>query len=248
LTFYSFIGFEDILNVSEEVKEPRRDVPFGLVGAMIAGTLIYVAVSITAVSVLGWEKLSQSANPLDDVAAAAAPWFKGIGSVYFCVTIFAIGNTALLNYLMGSRLLYGMGQQGLLPAVLARVHPRRHTPHVAIVCLYFIVVGLIMVGNVRALAEATVLLLLAVFTIMNASLLILKRRAGEAAGGFEIPSLIPVAGSLVCAVLFTNRFYQAVVSPDPALRTAPVVALIIITAGITIGIVRRGRRISLPLP
>jgi basic amino acid/polyamine antiporter, APA family len=239
LTFFSFIGFEDILNVSEEVKEPRRDVPFGLVGAMIAGTLIYVGVAVTAVSVLGWKRLSESANPLDDVAVAAAPWFHGIGSVYFVITIFAIGNTALLNYLMGSRLLYGMGTQKLLPAALARIHPQRHTPHVAVVVLLGIVTALILAGNVTALAEATVLLLLAVFAVMNAALFILKRRPGEPKGGFEISSAIPVAGALVCTVLFGNRLYQAIIAADPARSQAPVIALIILAAGLIIGLVRR---------
>ncbi len=239
LTFFSFIGFEDILNVSEEVKNPRRDVPFGLVGAMIVGTLIYVGVAVTAVSVLGWQRLSESANPLDDVAAAAAPWFGGIGSVYFAVTIFAIGNTALLNYLMGSRLLYGMGTQRLLPVVLSSIHPRRHTPHVAVVVLFIIVTLLILAGDVKAMAEATVLLLLAVFTLMNAGLVVLKLRQGEERGGFEIPVLVPVFGALVCAVLFGNRLYQAIESDDPTVSTAPVVALIIFGAGVVVGLIRR---------
>ncbi len=239
LTFFSFIGFEDILNVSEEVKNPRRDVPFGLVGAMIIATLIYVAVAITAVSVLGWEALAKSAHPLDEVAARAAPWFTGIDKVFFAVTIFAIGNTALLNYLMGSRLLYGMGTQRLLPPALSRIHPRRHTPHIAIVCLFGIVTALISAGDVKAMAEATVLLLLAVFTLMNAALVILKRRPGEERGGFEIPLLIPALGALVCAVLFGNRLYQAIISRDDAMRTAPLVAVVILAAGIAIGLGRR---------
>jgi len=239
LTFFSFIGFEDILNVSEEVKEPRRDVPFGLVGAMILGTLIYIGVAVTAVSVLGWERLSKSANPLDDVAVAAAPWFHGIGSVYFVITIFAIGNTALLNYLMGSRLLYGMGSQKLLPAALARIHPQRHTPHVAVLVLLGIVTLLILAGNVTALAEATVLLLLAVFALMNAALFILKRRPGEPKGGFEITSAIPLAGALVCAVLFGNRLYQAIIADDPAKSQAPIIALIILAVGTGVGLARR---------
>jgi APA family basic amino acid/polyamine antiporter len=239
LTFFSFIGFEDILNVSEEVKNPRRDVPFGLVGALIVGTLIYIGVAVTAVSVLGWKQLSESANPLDDVAAAAAPWFHGIGSVYFVITIFAIGNTALLNYLMGSRLLYGMGTQRLLPVALSSIHPRRHTPHVAVVVLFGIVTVLILVGDVKALAEATVLLLLAAFALMNTALVILKHRPGEPRGAFEIPAILPIAGALVCAVLFGNRLYQAIASKDESLRTAPLVALIIFAAGIVIGILRR---------
>jgi basic amino acid/polyamine antiporter, APA family len=226
LTFFSFIGFEDILNVSEEVKNPRRNVPFGLVAAMLAATVIYVCVAVTAVSVLGWERLAQSKHPLDDVAREAAPWFTGIGSVYFYVTIFAIGNTALLNYLMGSRLLYGMGSQRLLPAALSRVHPQRRTPHVAIAVLLGIVSVLILSGDVRAMAEATVLLLLAVFAVMNFSLLALQRRPGEARG-------------LVCLAFFGRRLYAAF--ENEALRTAPLIALAIFSAGLALGWLRRGK-------
>ncbi len=68
LTFFSFIGFEDILNVSEEVKNPSRNVPFGLIGAMILATCIYMAVAITAVSVVPWQELAQSEGPLMEVA------------------------------------------------------------------------------------------------------------------------------------------------------------------------------------
>ena len=242
LTFYSFIGFEDILNVSEEVKDPRRNVPFGLVGAMLAATVIYVAVAVTAVSVLGWEALSKSKAPLMDVARHAAPWFTGIDMVFAAVTIFAIGNTALLNYLMGSRLLYGMGRQGLLPSVLSLVHPSRLTPHVSIVCLFGIVTVLISAGDVKAMAEATVLLLLAVFVVVNAALAVLMRRSGEHPGGFEVPLAVPMLGAVICAALFGTRLYRVFGSDDPSARTAPLVAVIIIAAGLAIGALRARRR------
>lgn len=244
LTFFSFIGFEDILNVSEEVKNPRRNVPFGLVGAMVAATLIYIAVAVTAVSVLGWKALSESKAPLMDVAKAAAPWFTGIDKVFAVITVFAIGNTALLNYLMGSRLLYGMGQQRLLPDALSRVHATRRTPHVAIIVLFGIVALLILSGDVKATAEATVLLLLAVFTLMNAALVVLQRNPGESRGGFEVPAVIPVLGALVCAVLFGTRLYRAVISESPAECTAPLVAVAILAAGFVIALLHGRRRQS----
>lgn len=224
LMFFSFIGFEDILNVSEEVKNPRRDIPFGLIGAMILATLIYMAVAITAVSVVPWQELASSSAPLMEVARRAAPWFQDVDKVYIGITIFAVGNTALLNYLMGSRLLYGMSRQGLLPVVLSKVHPRRHTPHVAIGVLFLIVAVLILSGNIKQLAESTVLLLLTVFTIVNIGLVRLKRRPQEARGGFEVPSLIPVFGALVCAMLIAVRVMSAFQSMDESQRTAPLIA------------------------
>lgn len=224
LTFFSFIGFEDILNVSEEVKNPRKNVPFGLIGAMILATLIYMAVAITAVSVVPWRELAASKTPLMDVAHRAAPWLGGIDKLYLGITIFAIGNTALLNYIMGSRLLYGMSRQGLLPAVLGRVHPKRHTPHVAVFVLFGIVSVLILSGGVKQMAESTVLLLLAVFTVVNIALVVLKRRPGEPKGGFEPPMFVPVLGALTCASLIFTRIHSAVTSPDASMHIAPLIA------------------------
>lgn len=225
LMFFSFIGFEDILNVSEEVKNPKRDIPFGLIGAMILATMIYMAVAITAVSVLPWKELAASKTPLMEVAHRAAPWFQGIDRIYLGVTIFAIGNTALLNYLMGSRLLFGMSRQGLLPALLGKLHPKRHTPQVAIFVLFGIVSLLILSGGVKQLAEATVLLLLSVFTLVNASLVILKLRASEPVDGFDVPLLVPILGALVCSLLVVVRVQVAFTDPRPGAALAPLIAL-----------------------
>lgn len=226
LTFFSFIGFEDILNVSEEVKNPRRDIPLGLVGAMVVATLIYMAVAITAVSVIPWAELAKSPAPLMEVAKTAAPWFKNIDKIYIGITLFAIGNTALLNYIMGSRLLYGMSQQGLLPALIGRIHPGRRTPHIAIVILFVVVSALILSGNAKQMAESTVLLLLMVFSVVNASLVVLMRRPGEPKGGFEVPIFIPILGALVCLILIAVRVESAWSVKGG--HVAPIVALSIV--------------------
>ncbi|MBC8126313.1 MAG: amino acid permease [Gloeobacteraceae cyanobacterium ES-bin-144] len=227
LMFFSFIGFEDILNISEEVKNPKRDVPFGLIGAMILATLIYMAVAITAVSVVPWRELAASKTPLMEVAHRAAPWFGGIDRIYLAITIFAIGNTALLNYLMGSRLLYGMSAQGLLPVMLGKIHPQRRTPYVAVGVLFGIVSLLILSGGVKPLAEATVLLLLVVFTLVNISLVVLKRRPSEVRDGFDVPLLVPILGAMVCALLVIVRVHKAFTSSQPDAAAAPLIALAI---------------------
>jgi APA family basic amino acid/polyamine antiporter len=204
LTFFSFIGFEDTINVAEEAKNPRRVLPIGIITAMIAATLIYIAVAVTAVSVVPWSELAHSAGPLTDVMGRAAPWFPPIAFV--AITIFAVTNTALLNYVTASRLAYGMARQGLLPRILRRVHPTRRTPHVAILVLLAIVVALSLIGNITQLASATVLLLLVVFAIVNGALVLLKLRPGEPQGGFEVPIFVPVLGAIVCTALLVNRF------------------------------------------
>ena len=203
LTFFSFIGFEDMLNVSEEVKSPERTMPIGVLSALAIVTVIYLAVSVTAVSVVPWRELAQAPGPLTLVVERAAPWFPKWG--YTAITLFAVSNTALINYLMASRLLYGMARQGLMPAALGTVHPVRRTPHVAILTLLVIVAGLSLLGNISQLAAATVLLLLFAFTVVNGALVVLKRREGDKSGCFNAPIAVPVLGAAVCAVLLVVR-------------------------------------------
>jgi APA family basic amino acid/polyamine antiporter len=199
LTFYAFVGFEDMLNVAEEVKDVQRTLPFALLTALGITTLVYVAVSITAISVVPSAELARSERPLVDVAVRAAPWLDA--RAYTVVALFAVTNTALLNFVMGSRLVYGMSRQRLLPAWLGAVHATRRTPHRAILGLLAIVMVLVLAGDISSLAKATSVLLLLVFTVVNASLLLLQRRADEPKGAFEVPWIVPLLGMVVNVTL-----------------------------------------------
>jgi amino acid transporter len=230
LTFFSFIGFEDMLNVSEEVKAPRWTMPRGIVLALIGATVLYIGVAVTAVSVVQHQEFrGAELSPLARVTRVAAPWLPP--RTFDFVTLFAVSNTVLINYIMGSRLLYGMARQGLLPAVLGRVHPTRHTPYVAIATLLVAVLVLAVSGGedaVKQLADSTALLLLSSFIVVNASLVVLKLRPGEPAGGFEVPVFIPVAGVVVNAAMIVARL-----TADGAGWRAPVIAGVIV-GGVTL--------------
>jgi basic amino acid/polyamine antiporter, APA family len=213
LTFYSFVGFEDLLNISEEVKNPRRTFPIALLTALAITTLIYAGVSITAVSVIPVEEwarkatLEKPAASLRSVVEVAAPWFKL--SIFSFIMLVSVVNTALLNFIMGSRLLYGMSRQGLVPAFLGKLHPTRQTPHVAILLLVVIVLILTSLGDTAHLGKATALLLLTAFTVVNISLFILQSRPSEPKGGFEIPRIIPILGAIACLTLLGGETHQA---------------------------------------
>lgn len=227
LTFYAFIGFEDLLNISEEVRNPRRNFPIALLAALGIAATLYMAVCITAVSVVPHAQLAAASGPLVEVVRVAAPWVPPM--LFTVVAMFAVTNTALLTHIMGSRLVYGMARQGLLPALLGRVHSRRSTPHFAILLLLVIVLGLALVGDIKALASATSLLLLGSFTLVNLALVVLKRRPGEPRGGFEVPLAVPLGGALVAVTFIVNR----VVAGARAGELAPVY----IAGGIVVAIV-----------
>lgn len=223
LTFYSFIGFEDMLNVSEEVKNPRRNFPIAVISALAITTVIYMMVAISAVSAVPWQKLSASNAPLTEVVRHGIPSFPPI--VFTFIALFAITNTALLNYIMGSRMIYGLARQGLLPAPLGKVHASRRTPYVAIFCLMFVVMALALSGSISQLANATSMLLLCVFVIVNSALIVLKKRPDEPKGGFEVPIVVPAGGILVCLSMLVVAFF------DPKKAGAAIIALVML-AGI----------------
>ena len=201
LTFYSFIGFEDILNVSEEVKNPRRTLPLGLLLALAFASVVYILISLVAVSVVPAAELAQSRQPLVDVLTRAAPWFPA--PIYSVIALLAVSNTALLNYVMGSRLLYGMASQGLMPKILGEVHSKRATPHIAVLVILVILLILALSGNIEALAKSTSVLLLASFAIVNLGLLILQRK-DKTKGEFEVPAFVPAMGLLICLAMLSQ--------------------------------------------
>lgn len=218
LTFYSFVGFEDILNVAEEVKNPQKTLPRGLILAVGISSLIYMTISLIAVSVIPAGELANSKEPLVDVVRVAAPWFPS--KLYSVIAMFAVSNTALLNFVMGSRLIYGMSNQGLLPKFLAKIHPTRFTPHIAAMVLFVILLILTFSGDISSLAKATSVLLLLCFMLVNLSLVILKFRKNEAKGGFEVPAVIPLLGAVVCGCMLL--YAQA-----PELKTAGIILAVI---------------------
>ena len=165
--------------------------------------MIYIAVAVTAVSVVPWAELAEAPGPITAVVGRAAPSIPPV--VFIAITLFAVANTALVNYVTASRLIYGMARQGLLPKRLGSVHAARRTPHVAVAALFLVLAPLALLGTIAELAAATVLLLLLVFMVVNGALFVLKGRKGEKPGRFEIPRFIPALGALVCLVLIVVR-------------------------------------------
>src|SRR5690606_5706997 len=132
LAFFAMVGFEDSVNMAEECTDPVRDFPRMMFTGLGITGLIYVLVSICAVAVVPVGRLEASETPLVTVVETAAPGVP-IGELLPFISMFAVANSALINMLMASRLLYGMSKQGVLPPFLSKVHPTRRTPYTSIV-------------------------------------------------------------------------------------------------------------------
>ncbi|SDT47182.1 APC family permease [Actinoplanes derwentensis] len=198
LAFFAMVGFEDSVNMAEETRDPVRNFPrVMLLGLCVTG-VIYVLVAISAVALVAPAELGEGDTPLLKVVAAGAPGFPL--SVFAFITMFAVANSALINMMMASRLLYGMARERVLPSVLGRVHRGRRTPWVGIAITTVIAFGLIWFADLTALGGTTALLLLCVFAVVNVACLVLRRDPVEHRH-FRAPTVIPVLGAAACAFL-----------------------------------------------
>lgn len=197
LAFFAMVGFEDSVNMAEEAKNPSRIFPKVLLGGLLITGVIYLLVSITAIALVDAKALGEGATPLLKVVEAGAPWFPL--SVFGIITMCAVANSALINMLMASRLLYGMAQEKVLPSILGKVLPKRRTPYTAIVFTTGLAIALItFVGAVPDLGGTTALLLLAVFTLVNIAVLVLRSDTVEH-DHFTSPLGLPYIGAISCA-------------------------------------------------
>ena len=227
LAFFAFIGFEDMVNVSEEVKNPETSIPAAIITSLGLASLLYIAVAIISVNVVDPKHLAASKAPLLEVVRVGAPSFPL--SLFTIIALFAVSNTSLLNFITGSRLIYGMADQGLLPRQLAKIHPSTRTPYVAILLVLAVTLGLALSGTLTFLAGTTSTLLLLVFIAVNASLLLIKKQ-GRKGGKFHVPALVPILGFLSCAGLIAFV-------PPHSLVTASGVAGV----GIVLWLINKGR-------
>jgi basic amino acid/polyamine antiporter, APA family len=230
IAFYACLGFEDVANVAEEAQDPVRMLPVALIGGLAIAGLIYIVVSFTAAMVVDPATLSKSSGPLLEVVKAGPVAIPP--RLFSAIALMAVANTALINMIMASRLLYGMAEQGVMPRVLGRTHRTRQTPWVAILFTTLLALALVITGDVGELANTTVLLLLVAFTLVNAAVLILRRdRVGHR--HFAVPSWVPVLGALTCLALITQ--FKA----DIYARAAILVALGLVLCGINFLLTRR---------
>ncbi len=210
LAFFAMVGFEDSVNMAEECHEPNRIFPKMMLTGLSITAVIYVAVSVCAVALVPVGRLEdtdQFGPPLVQVVAAGAPDVPADTILPF-ISMFAVANSALINMMMASRLLYGMAKQGVIPHSLAKVGHRRQTPYVAILFTTLISFGLIAYVSfasddaITVLGGTTSLLLLAVFAVVNVAVLVLRNDHVDH-DHFRTRTGLAVVAAIACLYLVT---------------------------------------------
>jgi len=208
LIFFAYMGFEEMVKLSEETRDPEKNVPLALIGALAITIVLYMLVAVSVVSVVSWETLAASEAPFAEVAAQA------LGSDAFLVisaiALFATANTVLLMLLAASRIAYGMAGSSSIPDFLAKVHPGRGTPWAAIVVVMLLSMGFVFSGDIAFVASANDFILFATFVVINASLIYLRRKDPDRPRPFRVPlrigwvPVLPILGIFTCLFLILH--------------------------------------------
>jgi amino acid transporter len=207
LAFFAFIGFEDLVNVAEESRDPVRDLPRAIIITLLVTTVIYfLVVSVSVLSVPPAE-LGASSAPLVEVFRRVAPVSPAVITV---IAIFATLNTMIVQVIMVARVIYGMAKLGNLPRVLATVDRRTRTPLIATALVVSAVLILALGFPLEGLAEMTSRVALTIFTLCNVSLFALKiARRHEPVPGFVVPIWVPATGAVTCVAFLVVEFLAA---------------------------------------
>lgn len=228
LVFFSFLGFENIANLAEEAKEPKRDVPRAIFLSLGIATTLYILVALAAVALLPGDQLKDAQAPLADAARTRSTRIAGaLGGI----ALFATANTALGSMLVASRVVFGIAREGEIPKFMAAVLPGRQTPWVAILVVAGVAAALIPFGNVGVVASLSSFASLLAFAAVNVAVIVLRYREPGQERPFRVPGaigrfpILPAAGAVATLGIATQLDSAALVGGSIALAVFAVYSL-----------------------
>jgi len=211
LIFFSYLGFEEIVKLSEETKNPERNIPLGLVLAVSTSIVLYVLVAFSAVSILDGE-----IEPI--LGSFCRSSFSLSWSERLCCSIcdssLATANTVLLMLLAASRIAYGMANSSSIPEVLGKVHSKTRTPWVAILFIAILSTGFILLANIGYLAGVTNFTVFFTFIVINAAVIMLRSKKADLQRPFRVPiaigrfPVLPTLGIILNIFMLTQLSFQ----------------------------------------
>lgn len=198
LAFYAYIGFEDMVNVAEEVKEPEKNLPLAILFALLISTLFYLVISVLAVLSLSPEELAAAEAPL------ATIYEKATGEQAVVITVIgllSVLNGIMIQVIMASRVLYGVSSQGWITPLFSRVNKVTRTPLIATVCVTLLIILLATTLTLVTLAKITSFITLLVFFLINVALLRIKIHNPQPENVWTVRGYIPFIGAVLTILL-----------------------------------------------
>lgn len=208
LSFYAFIGFEDMVDVAEEVKDVKRKLPMAILLTLAITMVLYVLLMITAVLSMSPSEIASSDVPLAYIYEHNS---GQNATVIMVIGMFAVINGALIQMIMASRVLYGLSSRGQLPQQLSIVHPVTRTPLVATSLATLIVLLLALTGSLLSLAEVTSIVMLTIFSIVNLSLWRIKKQSPQPVATVIFPAWVPIIGFLISSGFVLLKLFSAMI-------------------------------------
>lgn len=215
LVFFSYIGFDNISNLSEETKRPEKTIPRGLLISLAVSTLLYVLVGVAVVSLAPWQSLSSSDAPLA-YAVSLSRLGGTASSILTVAALFTTVNTVLVLLIVSSRIMYGMARENVMPRVLGRITAKSGAPYAASVLVMLVALVFVPLGSVAIVAKVTSFGSLLTFAMINVAMLHLRRVAPHLKRPFKSPLNVgwfPVTallGIISCLLLLTQFDFLSV--------------------------------------
>lgn len=205
IVFFAYIGFEAVSTAGQEAKDPKRDMPFGIIGSLIVCTVIYMLVAAIMTLLVPYNTLNVP-DPVAVVVDAFGPQWSWLAKIIKIGAIIGLTSVVLVLMYAQTRIFYTMARDGLLPKVFARVHPRFQTPHINTILVGLLTAVAAGFLDINVLGDATSVGTLAAFAIVCLSVIYLRRSAPDLPRGFTVPfyPVLPILGIVSCLYLITS--------------------------------------------
>lgn len=207
LVIFAYFGFETIVNLVEETKNPEKQMPKGIIISIIVSTVLYLLVSLAALALGSPEEMQMSDAPLSDLSKKSYPW---IPKTLAGIALFSTANTALISMMSTTRIIFSMAREKELPATFTRMSEKRQTPWFSAITVFVLATVLLPLGKIEVVASTTSLATMVAFSLINIGLIRLRFTEPQAKRPFKVPFSIkgfPVLAYLAALISILLIFF-----------------------------------------